>query len=158
MRVNAAFTAACRTLSRDLQSLPAAVRAALPEQMMNDVARPLAETIARKWTGPHAAALAAATQARYVRDDLEVFAGGRTRLISGGATGRDLVWGNEFGGGNRVKSMTSSRGKSYRRHTTRQFGGGSDTLLGTADAALDWMLEQTARAAGTIIDKVLRNG
>lgn len=158
MRVNATFTAACRTLSRELQSLPAAVRAALPEQMMSDVARPLAETIARKWTGPHAAALAASTQARYVRDDVEVFAGGRARLLSGGATGRDLVWGNEFGGGNRVKSMTSPRGKRFRRHTTRQFGGGTDTLLGTADASIDWMLEQTSRAAETIIGKVLSRG
>jgi hypothetical protein len=127
--------------------MPAELRKAAGDEVLETVTRPLAAKVAAAWTGPYAPALAASTRARKGTDPLLVVGGSR-RLLTGGATARDLVYGTEFGGrmdstrivnrermparrGTRKRSGRVSRAELarqaaagrpiFRRHSTRQF-------------------------------------
>lgn len=154
-----ALSSACRLAAQQLRSLPVELSRALPSQVADDVAAPLAADVARAWRGPHARALAASTSAVVQQGQPLVVVGGARRLVSGGATGADLVPGNEFGGGNRVATLTSRRGNSYKRHTTRQFPrSGQHAMFGTLDAKVDEAFSNWVKSVDKLIDRVLGRG
>lgn len=159
MASGSTFSTACRRAADELRGLPVALRRDLPEQIGATVVEPLAAQIARTWRGPHARALSTSTRAVVERGEAMVVAGGAARLVSGGATGSDLVPGNEFGGGNRVGTVASRRGKSYRRHTTRQFPrGGQHAMFGDLNAKADQAFESCVKAVDKLIGQVIGNG
>lgn len=90
-----AFARSCRTLARQLQGVPDTVARAIETKATDAVARPLADKIARAFTGPYAPVLSASTLP--VSQPLGVTIGGQ-RSVSGGATASLLVWPNEYGG------------------------------------------------------------
>ena len=153
------FATACKDASRNMRRLPAELRRALAKEVRHAVAEPLAAEIRSAWSGPYGPALAAATKAR-VQTDPQVVIGGARRVVSGGASPRDLVFGTEWGGGNRVKAIPrTSRKAGHRRRTTRQFpGAGQHAVYGTVHATLDRSLERFADAVDRIVGKVLGNG
>lgn len=159
MASGSTFTSACRTAAAQLRALPVELRRDLPSQAGATVAEPLAAQVAGAWRGPHARALAASTRAVVERDEVLVVAGSAARLVSGGATGYDLVAGNEFGGGGRVATVTSRRGKAYRRHTTRQFPrAGQHVMFGNLDAKAAQAFKGWTEAVDTLAKRVLGRG
>lgn len=158
-----------------MRRLPKELRRALGREVKDTVAEPLAADIRSAWRGPHAHVLSAATKAR-VSTDPQIVIGGSRRVVSGGASPRDLVFGNEWGGGKRIalvnRRRTAGRGRVsaaerasagrriHRRHTTRQFPRqGQHAVYGTIHATLDRSFERWVTAVNQIIDKVvLTNG
>lgn len=154
-----AMATACRSAADQLRALPAVLRRDLPHQVETDVAEPLAAQIAKAWRGPHAAALATATKAR-MDGDPQIVIGGARRLLSGGATASDLVFGDEYGGGNRVGRVSASRrARAHRRHTTRQFPrGGQHAIARTVTAHLDDTYTRWVGAVDQLIAKAMPHG
>lgn len=142
-----------------MRRLPADLRRDLGNEVRDTVAEPLAADIRTAWSGPYGPALAAATKTR-VGTDPQIIVGGSRRVVSGGASARDLVFGEEFGGGKRVKAIPSRPGRrGHRRRTTRQFAGtGQHAVFGTIAANLERTLDQWADAVDRIITKGLGNG
>lgn len=153
------FSAACRVAARQLRRLPAELRRTLAREVKTEVADPLAGQISQAWRGPQGAALAKATKSR-VQADPQIVVGGARRLLTGGATARDIVFGNEFGGGKRVATVAArGNGKPYRRHTTRQFPtSGQHAVFGTVDDNLDEAFANWVDAVDKIIGRVMEDG
>lgn len=148
----AAFEAAAKEAARQMRRLPADLRRAIANRSRDEVAAPLAQEIAQAWTGPHAAVLAAATKARAGADP-QLVIGGARRVVSGGASARQLVYGDEFGGGKRVATIqaTNTR-RRHKRRTTQQFPReGQHAVFGTIEARIGRVLDGFA----AIIDDVL---
>jgi hypothetical protein len=126
------FEQAARNASRDLRRLPAELRKRLGAQVREDVADPLAADIKAAMDGPYRAALVGGVKTR-VQGDPMIVVGGSRKVLSGGASVPDVVYGDEFGGGSRVGSVRPSRrSKAYQRRTTRQFNpGGRGNIVGT---------------------------
>ena len=115
------FAAVCRERARQVRRLPADVKRALSARVRPEVVEPVAADMRAAATGPHAALLAAGVKPRTGATPELVIGGARPR-ISGGASPRDVVFGDEFGGGSRVTEVPARQGRrAYRRHTTRQF-------------------------------------
>lgn len=148
-----AFERECKSTARNLRRMPADLRKALAAQVQPRVAVPLAGKIAQAFTGPWAAPLAASTKARKLADPTIVIGGAR-RVVSGGASARQLVYGATWGGGKRVASVTrkTRRGSStYRAHVTKQFQGKArDNIIPTIRSSGAWVLEEFAN----IVDEV----
>lgn len=145
---------ACREASRDLRRLPREVKAALKARTRPEVADPLAAEIRSTYRGRYAAVLSAATKTR-TSGDPKIVVGGARRVVSGGASPRDLVFGDQFGGGKKVAEVTrrTKRGSvTYRRHTTRQFGPAKPTIYPTISREIPRVLDRFA----TIIEEVFR--
>lgn len=142
-----------------MRRLPAELRRALGNEVRDTVAEPLAADIRSAWTGPYSPALSAATKTR-VGTDPQIIVGGSRRVVSGGASARDLVFGTEWGGGRRVKALpATTRRRGHRRRTTRQFAGsGQHAVFGTVARNLDKSLERWADAVEKIVNQVMRNG
>lgn len=142
-----------------MRRLPAELRRALGNEVRDTVAEPLAADIRSAWTGPYGPALSAATKTR-VGTDPQIIVGGSRRVVSGGASARDLVYGEEWGGGRRIKAIPSTpRRRGHRRRTTRQFAGaGQHAVFGTVARTLDKSLERWADAVDRIVNQVMRNG
>jgi hypothetical protein len=87
-----------------------------------------------------------------------IVVGGARRVLSGGASVRDVVFGDEFGGGERVsvvKSTPTRRG--HTRHTTRQFKGKArgnifGTIRSTADQTFDRWVAVVDRIINESVD------
>lgn len=144
---------ACRDASRDLRRLPRDVKAALKVRTRPEVADPLAGTIRSTFRGPYAAALSTATKSR-ASGDPKIVVGGARRVVSGGASPRDLVFGDQFGGGKRVGTVTRRTrhgSTTYRRRTTAQFKTARPTIYPTIRRELPHVLDRFA----TIIEEVL---
>lgn len=151
----AAFAGAARDTSRQLRRLPADLRRELSTSVQPEVAEPLAADIAAAYVGPWARPLAISTKARKLADPT-IVVGGTRRVVSGGASARQLVYGAQWGGGQRVSNVTrrSRSGKAvrYRAHVTRQFAGRAKaTIFVTIRDRTPWVLDQFA----TIVDRVL---
>ena len=115
------FAAVCRERARQVRRLPADVKRALSARVRPEVVEPVAADMRRAVTGPHAALLTNAIKPRTGATPELVIGGARPRL-SGGASPRDVVFGDEFGGGSRTTDVPARPGRrGYRRHTTRQF-------------------------------------
>lgn len=159
MATAAEFTAECKRASRSLRRLPADLRRALGQRVKADVAEPLAADIRSAWTGPYGPALSAATKAR-VSTDPQVVIGGSRRVVSGGASPRQLVYGAEWGGGKRVARIPSRPGRrAHRRRTTAQFPRqGQHAVYGTIGATLDRTFDRWVTVVADLIDDTLERG
>lgn len=144
------FAQAARDAARDLRRIPAELRKKLGREVRDTVADPLAADIRASFDGPYRAQLVSGVKTR-VQGDPMIVVGGARRVTSGGASVRDLVYGDEFGGGSRVSVIpTSSRRKGHTRHTTRQFAGKArgnifDTIRRTADATFERWVDAVDR-------------
>lgn len=150
-----AFAASCRDTSRQLRRMPADLRKQLAADVQPQIAEPLADKIAASFVGPWAAPLAISTKARKLADPT-IIVGGSRRVVSGGASARQLVYGAQFGGGTRVSTVSrrtrGGKATRYHTHTTRQFAGrGRATIFTTIRDQAAWALD---RFAG-IVDRVL---
>lgn len=115
------FAAECRHAARGLRRLPKDLRRDVAREVKDRIAEPLAGHVGRAFVGPYARVLQAATKARAQADPQIVVGGARPRLRNG-ATPRDLVFGNEYGGGRKVAVIPRGNGhKGYRRLSTMQF-------------------------------------
>lgn len=160
------FARDCRAMAAAVKKLPSDVRAELGREVKTRVAEPLAQKIAEQAHGPYGRALAASVKVR-VSADPTIVVGGTRPVVSGGATGRDLVFGTEFGGGNRVSVVNRerhadgrkrvgrigrgeqerqrARGRSvYKRHTTKQFRNPNPFVYPTVEANVEWALDEFA--------------
>ena len=154
------FARSCKDTARSMRRLPKELRQALSSEVQPRIAEPLAGKIAQAYAGPWAAALAASTKARKLADPTIVI-GGRRRVVSGGASGRQLVYGATWGGGGvRVSTVTrrtrnGGRPATYKAKTTRQFRGkANDRIFPTIRANGAWVLDEFAG----IVDDVIRKG
>lgn len=159
MATGSEFATACKTAARQMRRLPAELRRALANEVRDAVAEPLAADIRGAWRGPYAPVLAAGTKAR-VQTDPQVIIGGSRRVVRGGASVRDLVYGEEWGGGRRVKAIPARPGRrGHRRRTTRQFAGqGQHAVYGTVARTMERSLERWADVVERIVTGVMRNG
>ena len=152
------FARECKEAARNLRRLPKELRRALSNEVRDQVAEPLAADIRAAWSGPYARALSAATKTRAAADP-QIVVGGSRRVVSGGASARDLVFGAEFGGGRRVTVIPTRPGRrGHRRHTTRQFGRGQHAVFGTIEATLDRTFQRWADVVEKVAGDVIDNG
>jgi hypothetical protein len=153
------FAAACRAASRGLRQVPTDLRRELSAQTKDQVAAPLAGRIAAAATGPHAAILAAGTKARAGADPTIVVGGLRPKL-SGGAGPRQVVFGDEFGGGKRLSPIPRSRrARAHRRHSTNQFRRGAKPFVfPTIGDNLPWVLDTFADVTLSTLSKGVNRG
>jgi hypothetical protein len=153
------FAAACRSASRGLRQVPSDLRRELSTVTKDQVAVPLAGRIAKAATGPHAAILAAGTKARAGADPTIVVGGMRPKL-SGGAGPRDVVFGDEFGGGKRLGAVPrGKRSRAHRRHTTNQFRGAAKPFVfPTIGANIPWVLDTFADVTLSTLTKGVNRG
>lgn len=152
-----AFERSCRETARQLRRVPADLRRALSSDVQPLIAEPLADRISSTFTGPWAAPLAGATKTRKLADPT-IIIGGARRVVSGGANARQLVYGAQFGGGNRTSKITrkTRRGRAtYSARTTRQFARhAQETIFPAIRREGGWVLDQFAE----IVAKVLTAG
>lgn len=150
------------------------------DRVTPEIAEPLAEDIAGAYTGPWAQPLAGATKARRLADPT-IIVGGTRRVVSGGASPRQLVYGNEWGGGARVttvhrerradgtkrhgrisaaeRARRASAGKTvYKVRSTRQFLRPHPSIFPTIRSAGGWMLDRFADIALSVLDEVIPRG
>lgn len=148
------FTQAARNAARDLRRVPAELRKRLGREVRDDVAEPLAGEIRASFDGPYRAVLVGAVKTR-IQGDPMIVVGGARRVLSGGASVRDVVFGDEFGGGSRRRVVSSTpRRKAHLRHTTRQFaGGGRGNILGTIRTQAETTFERWADTVERIINE-----
>ncbi len=116
---NDAFERACRDAARSLRRVPKELRQTIAADSRDEVAAPLVQALQHAAVGPWARQLAAGTKARKAADPTVVIGGARP-VVSGGAGVRQLVYGNQWGGGKRVTTVTRGRSR-YRLRSTRQF-------------------------------------
>lgn len=147
----------CKQLARAMRGLPPELRRALASEVKTEIADPLADKMRASLSGPHAAALSGSIKAR-VSADPKIVVGGARRVVSGGAQARDLVFGNEFGGGKKIGRVTSRRGKVYRRRTTNQFVPARPFVFATIADNGPWLLDTFADVVLKVIDKELDRG
>lgn len=142
MAVRDPFDGACRDAAKGLRRLPSEVRKALGRDVKTKVADPLAGAVRSAYAGQGRVG-GALVQAVKTRVNVEpvISVGGAKQLVSGGASGRQLVYGHEFGSGTppqraerlarRNHHGTGRRG-SRTRGTTAQFAGpGHNAIFGT---------------------------
>ena len=123
------FAAACRDTSRALRRLPKDVKGELRSRVRAEVAEPIAADVRSGGSSVYARRLGPTTRVR-AQADPTIVVGGAARVASGGAKGRDLVYGTNFGGGSRVTPVPARAGRrGYRRRTTRQFAGRTDPFV-----------------------------
>lgn len=174
------FAAACRTTARGMRYAPPELRRALADRVTPEIATPLAGDIAAAYRGPWAPQLAIGTKARKLADPTIVIGGSRG-VVSGGASVRDLVYGNEFGGGGRVttvhrerradgskrrgrisraeRARAASRGQTiYKVHSTRQFRTARPSIIPTIRRRGGWVLDQFANIAVDVLREVISRG
>jgi hypothetical protein len=152
------FAQQCREASRNMRRLPAELRRTLAARSKADVADPLAAKIAAAASGPYGRALSTAVKTRAAADP-QIVVGGARRVVSGGASARQLVFGTEWGGGKRVKAFakTANR-KGYKRRTTRQFVTPHPFVYPTIGANIDTVLEAFATMVEDTFTKVVSDG
>lgn len=155
----AAFAAECDAASKSMRRLPKDVRRALASDVKTEVAAPLADKIGAAARGPYGRVLSAATKAR-VSADPQIVVGGGRRVVSGGATARQLVYGTEYGGGGRVTAVPAGRGhKAYRRRSTNQFRRGPyPFVFPTIGREGEWVLDRFADIVLKALDEGMTNG
>lgn len=111
----------CADAARQLRRMPSELRRAMGKHVATQVAQPLAD---RVLAARDSRARAVGVKVRG-GEQPQLVVGGAARVVSGGAAGRQLFYGLEFGGGRGYRAYTgrSPRGRSYqlRRRVTAQF-------------------------------------
>lgn len=151
------FTAACKNAARDLRRVPAELRKRLGREVRDEVAEPLADDIRAAFDGPYRRVLVGAVKTR-IQGDPTIVVGGAARALRGGASARDVVYGDEFGGGSRVGVVRSTgKRRGHSRHTTRQFAGKArGNIIGTIRRTADATYERWSDVVARIIDESVR--
>lgn len=154
-----AFEASCRETARQLRRLPRETRQAIAARATDEVARPVAAKVAGRHRGPWAAELAAGTKARKAADPT-INVGGARPVVSGGASVRQLVYGNEWGGDKRVTRTTrrtrnGGRSTTYRHKSTRQFATPHPSIINTLRGETGFMLDAFAGIVLDVFDQVV---
>lgn len=146
------FARECRETARNMRRLPKDLRGALRVNVRSQVAIPIADDIRSAGRSVYARRVAGTVRTRSSGDPT-IVVGGAKRVASGGAKGRDLVFGTNFGGGNRIKAVPRSDShRGYRRHSTHQFRRQRDPFVfRTVGQNLDRYLDLWAG----IVDKVV---
>jgi hypothetical protein len=152
------FVTECDRTAKALRRLPKDVRRALAADVKTQVAAPLAGKIAGAATGPYARALSGAVKARASAEPV-IVVGGSRKVVSGGASPRDLIYGTEFGGGKR-RSRVPGNGKhvGYSRAGTNQFHPARPFVFPTIGAESEWVLEQFADIVLKTLEQGLSDG
>lgn len=147
------FAAQCKAAARDLRRVPAELRKRLGREVRDDVAEPLAAEIRAAFDGPYRGVLAGAVKAR-IQGDPMIVVGGARKVLSGGASVRDVVFGDEFGGGSRVGVVrSSSKRRGHTRRTTRQFAGKArHNIIGTIDSNAGKTFDRWA----DVVERIIR--
>lgn len=146
------FASMCKATSRNLRRVPAELRKRIGREVRDVVAEPLAADIRQSFDGPYRRVLVDAVKTR-VQGDPMIVVGGSRRVLSGGASVRDVVFGDEFGGGSRVSVVPSTgRRRGHTRHTTRQFGRPRGHVLGTIRSTADLTFARWTEVISKIID------
>jgi hypothetical protein len=145
--------------AKDWRRLPADLRRALAQESRDKVAVPLAAKVASAAAGPWARVLGPSVKARSGADP-KIVIGGKSPKLSGGGYPRAVVFGNEWGGGKRVRALAkTSRRRGHRRATTNQFRHPHPFIFRTVNREMDWVLDTFADITMTVLDKgVARNG
>ena len=152
------FAAECDQVAKSLRRMPAELRRALASGVKSDVAAPLAAKIGAAAAGPYGHALSGAVKARAAADPTIVIGGSR-RVVSGGASARDLIYGTEFGGGKRTTAVPrNAKHKGYRRRSTNQFHPAHPFVFPTIGRESDWVLDQFATIVLDTLDKGVNRG
>ncbi|MBD3782445.1 MAG: hypothetical protein IE926_05725 [Micrococcales bacterium] len=153
------FVTACREASRQLRRLPVEVRRELRTRVRAEVADPIAQDVRGAGRSVYARRVAPTARVRSAADPT-IVVGGSRRVASGGATGRNLVFGAHFGGGRRTTAVpATSRHRGYRRRSTRQFAGQRDPFVfGTVNRNLDRYLERWAGIIDDVVERVIGHG
>lgn len=146
----------CHAIARQVRAMPSAIVSAVQDHGTDVLAAPVAARLRGAYVGPWARPLAEATTVRPVDGVPAVVVGGAVPLVSGGATGRQLLPAL-FGASGRVAQVTRrTRGggsATYPLRTGRQFAGRArDTITPAIAAAGD----QLADAALSLLDPILR--
>jgi len=151
----AEFAAECRTAARNMRRLPSDIRRELGQRSKGEVAAPLAQKVAAAARGPWGRVLSGAVKTRASADPV-IVVGGARRVVSGGASPRQLVYGTEFGGGSRVKAIpATARRRGHRRRTTRQFiGKHAPFVFPTIGDNAEWVLEKFADIVDDVLGRV----
>lgn len=152
------FAAACRQTSRAARRLPAEVRRDLKARVRDRVAEPIAADVRAGGSTTYTRLVAGTTRVRADADPTVVLGGAR-RLVSGGARGRDLVFGAQFGGGKAVVSVPSRPGqRAHRRRSTMQFGGRDPFVFATLRRNIDRYLGLWADVVVETVGRVIPGG
>lgn len=115
------FHAQCTATARSLRRLPKDLRRDVAADVQARVAVPLAGAMRGALSGPYANALQGAVKARAAADP-RIMIGGASRVVSGGARARQLIYGVEFGGGRgHARVAATGKHRGYNRASTRQF-------------------------------------
>lgn len=127
--------------------------------MKTDVAELIAGDVRQAGSTVYARRTAATTRVR-AQADPTIVVGGAKRVASGGARGRDLVFGTNFGGGGRLTAVPRQNGhRGYRRFSTNQFRGRRDPFVfATVGRNLDRYLDRFADVVDDIVQKVMTRG
>lgn len=118
-----AFADACTQATRQLRRMPADLRRALGRHVKTQVTDPLARKVAAAASSspPYGALLAGSVRTRAGAEPT-IVVGGARRVASQGATARDLVYGQNFGGKGRRRSTVNRTGaRTFKRRSTVQF-------------------------------------
>lgn len=159
------FAQQCDRASRDLRRIPKDVRRDLASSVKERVAVPLAGKVSGAAAGPYRVALSGGVKARAAADP-QIVIGGAKKVVSGGASVRQLIYGTEFSGGKRYaivnrptrngrrrkgrvsakeRAAALANGKTiYKRHTTNQFVPGHPFVFSTISKNGDWVLDTFA--------------
>lgn len=154
--MSADFAAECKAAARDLLRVPSELRKRLGREVQQDVAEPLAGEIRAALDGPYRGVLVDAVKTR-IQGDPMIVVGGARRVLSGGASVRDVVFGDEFGGGSRLGTVRStSKRKGHTRRTTRQFAGKArHNIIGTIEANAARTFDRWADTVARIINETV---
>lgn len=149
------FAAECKLTARNLRRIPKDLRRAIASEIKPEVAVPLAAKIGAGLAGPWASVLAGQVKARASAEPV-IVVGGARRLVSGGASGRQLVYGAQFGGGKRTTVVApTSRRRGYRLRSTRQFVRTvRPTIYPTIARNGEWVLSRFADVVGRVLEGV----
>jgi hypothetical protein len=143
-----------------LRRVPKDLKKALSVRVKPEIAEPLAQRVSGAWTGPYAQVLATATKARAGAEPI-INIGGARKVVSGGASPRQLVYGVEFGAtGRRVVGVSAGKGhRSYSRKATRQFvGHHAPAVFPTIRRSGGWLMDKYADIVNDVLGKVVSGG
>lgn len=152
------FAAECDHAARLLRRVPSQLRKALASEVQSEVSAPLATRIGAAATGPYARALSGSVKAR-AQADPTIVIGGTRKVVSGGASPRQLVYGTEFGGGARSTAVPTRPGRrGYKRRSTNQFVPAHPFIFDTLSANTAWALDRFADITLKVLNEVVTDG
>jgi hypothetical protein len=147
------FARECAAAAKALRRIPRELRKSLAAEVKDEIAVPLAAKIGGAARGPYGPALSGSVKARAAADP-QIVIGGSKKIVSGGASARQLIYGTEFGGGKRMTAVpATSRHKGYKKASTNQFRVAHPFVFPTVEANAEWVLEEFADITLKIINQ-----